>query len=136
MRTLRSGNEYVLIRPYTTEDGRTIDTGQICQYSDGYLMTYDSTNTYVKFKADGVPDDDLLLYNETPYNREYRERRERIATAAMQAIWSNEIQTRAIIEKMSEEGAEDIGAATRRRIAQLAVAQANALIDELIKQGD
>ena len=136
MRTLRSGNEYVLIRPYTTEDGKTIDTGQICQYSDGYLMTYDSTNTYVKFKADGVPDDDLLLYNETPYNREYRERRERIATAAMQAIWSNEIQTRAIIEKMSEEGAEDIGAATRRRIAQLAVAQANALIDELIKQGD
>ena len=132
---MRSGNEYVLIRPYTTEDGKTIDTGQICQYSDGYLMTYDSTNTYVKFKADGVPDDDLLLYNETPYNREYRERRERIATAAMQAIWSNEIQTRAIIEKMSEEGAEDIGAATRRRIAQLAVAQANALIDELIKQG-
>ena len=136
MRTLRSGNEYVLIRPYTTEDGKTIDTGQICQYSDGYLMTYDSTNTYVKFKADGVPDDDLLLYNETPYNREYRERRERIATAAMQGIWSNEIQIRAIIEKMSEEGAEDIGAATRRRIAQLAVAQANALIDELIKQGD
>ena len=126
----------MLIKPYTTEDGKTIDTGQICQYNDGYLMTYDSTNTYVKFKAELVPDDDLLLYNETPYNREYRERRERIATAAMQAIWSNEMQTRAIIEKMSEEGAEDIGAATRRRIAQLAVAQANALIDELIKQGD
>ena len=126
----------MLIKPYTTEDGKTIDTGQICQYNDGYLMTYDSTNTYVKFKAELVPDDDLLLYNETPYNREYRERRERIATAAMQGIWSNETQTRAIIEKMSEEGAEDIGAATRRRIAQLAVAQANALIDELIKQGD
>ena len=134
MRTLRSGNEYVLIRPYTTEDGKTIDTGQICQYSDGYLMTYDSTNTYVKFKADGVPDDDLLLYNETPYNREYRERRERIATAAMQAQLTGLAINSDQLHMAREQAAKE-GKTLAKFVAEASVGYANALIDELIKQG-
>lgn len=136
MRTLRSGNEYVLIKPYTTEDGKTIDMGQICQYSDGYLMTYDSTNTYVKFKADGVPDDDLLLYNETPYNREYRERRERIATAAMQAMLNGIMQSTLLMEQYSHRAAREGFKTMGALIASDAVGFANDLIEELKKQGD
>ena len=136
MRTLRSGNEYVLIRPYTTEDGKTIDTGQICQYNDGYLMTYDSTNTYVKFKAELVPDDDLLLYNETPYNREYRERRERIATAAMQAMLGGIMQSTLLMEQYSHRAAREGYKTMGALIAADSVGFANDLINELIKQGD
>ena len=130
MRTLRSGNEYVLIKPYTTEDGKSISLGQICQYSDGYLMTYDSTNTYIRFKADGVPDDDLLLYNESPVNREYRERRERIATAAMQALIAGSMTSANEDKYLSVEWWKGEG------VAKCAVTFANALIDELKRIGD
>ena len=130
MRPLRSGNEYVLIKPYTTEDGKSISLGQICQYSDGYLMTYDSTNTYIRFKADGVPDDDLLLYNESPVNREYRERRERIATAAMQALIAGSMTSANEDKYLSVEWWKGEG------VAKCAVTFANALIDELKRIGD
>ena len=130
MRTLKSGNEYVLIKPYTTEDGKTIDTGQICQYRDGYLMTYDSTSKYVKFKAELVPDDDLLLYDETPYNREYRKRRERIATAAMQALITGGMTSSNSEKYLSVEWWKGEG------VAKCAVTFADALIEELKKQGD
>ena len=136
MRTLRSGNEYVLIKPYTTEDGKTIDTGQICQYKDGYLMTYDSTNKYVKFKAELVPDDDLLLYNETPYNREYRERRERIATAAMQAMLNGIMQSTLLMEQYSHRAAREGFKTMGALIASDAVGYANDLIEELKRHGD
>lgn len=130
MRPLRSGNEYVLIKPYTTEDGKSISLGQICQYSDGYLMTYDSTNTCVCFKAEGVPDDDLLLYNESPVNREYRERRERIATAAMQALITGSMASANEDKYLSVEWWKGEG------VAKCAVTFANALIDELKRIGD
>lgn len=120
----------MLIKPYTTEDGRTIDARQICQYNDGYLMTYDSTNTYVKFKAELVPDDDLLLWEETPYNKEYRERRERIATAAMQALITGDMTSSNSEKYLSVEWWNGEG------VAKCAVTFANALIEELKKQGD
>ena len=130
---MRNGNQYLLVKPYTTEDGRVMENGAICRYADGYLLGYDSTRTYTRFKADLVPEGDVLLYEETPYNKECRERRERIATAAMQGIWSNELQTRAIIEKVTDEQPEcqDVGMAMRKRISELSVAQADALIKEL-----
>lgn len=136
MRTLKSGNEYVLIKPYTTEDGRTINMGQMCQYKDGYLMTYDSTNTYVKFKAELVPDDDLLIYDESPYNREYRERRERIATAAMQAMLNGIMQSTLLMEQYSHRAAREGFKTMGALIASDAVGFANDLIEELKKQGD
>ena len=135
MRILKNGNEYRLIKPYTTEDGKTIDTGQICQYNDGYLMTCDSTNTYVRFKAELVPDDDLLLYNETPYNREYRERRERIATAAMQAILNGMTVNTLLMEQMAQRAAR-LKKSLGGLVAFDAVGYADELIKELIKQGD
>jgi len=61
----------------------------------------------------------------------YGSRRERIAIAAMQGIWSNERQVQAIIEKMMDEKQVEIGEAMRKRIAEIAVAQADALINEL-----
>lgn len=134
MRILRSGNEYVLMKPYTTEDGKTIDTGQICQYSDGYLFAYDSSRTYVKFKAEPVPDDDMVLYNESPANREYRERRERIATAAMQAMLNGIMQSTLLVEQYSHRAAREGFKTMGALIASDAVGFANALIDELKKQ--
>ena len=129
---MRDGNQYVLINPYTTEDGRMIQTGAICQYADGYLLGHDITGKHTRFRADLVPDGDVLLYEETPYNKECRERRERIATAAMQGIWSNQLMYSAIVEKINDEQPQgDIGSLIRERIAQLAVAQADALIEEL-----
>lgn len=136
MRTLRSGNEYVLIKPYTTEDGKAIPMGQICQYSEGYLATYDSTRTFVKFKAELVPDEILLLYNEAPYNREYRERRERIATAAMQAILNGIMQSTLLMEQYSHRAAREGFKTMGALIASDAVGFANDLIEELKRHGD
>lgn len=136
MRTLRSGNEYALIKPYTTEDGKAIPMGQICQYSEGYLATYDSTRTFVKFKAELVPDEILLLYNEAPYNREYRERRERIATAAMQAILNGIMQSTLLMEQYSHRAAREGFKTMGALIASDAVGFANDLIEELKRHGD
>lgn len=136
MRTLRSGNEYALIKPYTTEDGKAIPMGQICQYSEGYLATYDSTRTFVKFKAELVPDEILLLYNEAPYNREYRERRERIATAAMQSMLGGIMQSTLMMEQYARRAANEGFKSLGALVAHDSVGFANDLIDELKRIGD
>lgn len=71
-------------------------------------------------------------------DRDYDSLRGEYAGRAMQGIWSNEMQTRAVIEKITDEqpGCPDVGDAVRRRIAQLAVAQADALIYELKREHD
>jgi hypothetical protein len=110
--------------------------GQICQYSEGYLATYDSTRTFVKFKAELVPDEILLLYNEAPYNREYRERRERIATAAMQAMLGGIMQSTLLMEQYARRAANEGFKSLGALVAHDSVGFANDLIDELKRIGD
>ena len=129
---MRTGNLYLLVNPYTTEDGRVMENGAICQYADGYLSGYDDNKTYTRFKADLVPEGDVLLYEETPYNKECRERRERIATAAMQGIFSNGILVQLIIDDTKRLNPDcNTVAALRKRVSEVAVAQDDALIKEL-----
>ena len=129
---MKDGNKYVLIKPYTTEDGRVMEIGALCLYADGYLLGYDKTRTYTRFKADLVPEGNVLPWEETPHNKECRERRERFATAAMQGILSNQRLVGLIIEDVGWKGTdEETSAALRKRVSEVAVAQADALIKQL-----
>lgn len=130
-----NGNLYALAKPYTTEDGKTLNVGTIYHYKDGHLYGHDSTNTFISFNAEPVPNDDIFLYEETPYNRERRERRERIATAAMQAQLTGLAMNGGQLHMAREQAAKE-GKTLAKFVAEASVGYANALIDELIKQGD
>jgi len=96
---MRNGNKYRIFKDYTTGDGDVIPAGTVCYYDNGYLCCCDCTGTDVRFPAGDVPEGTVFLHEESPFNREVRERRERIATVLLgQAInglmikgWNREI---------------------------------------------
>ena len=77
---LKDGNKYVITKPFTTEKGHTVTAGAICFYYAGNFYWGSQPDTWTCFRADQIPAEDITIYEETPYNKDWRERRERIAT--------------------------------------------------------
>lgn len=128
---MKNGNEYVLLKPYITEDGKKLDAGSICQCSDGILFAYDETRTYVKFDGSLVPEESIALYNEAPVNKELRERRERIATAVMQGIINGMVENPMMMEQMHRRASKDGYEYLSDMIASDAIGYAESLIKKL-----
>ena len=128
---MKNGNEYVLLKPYTTEDGKKLHAGSICQCSDGILFAFDETRTYVKFDGSLVPEESIALYNEAPVNKELRERRERIATAVMQGIINGMVENHMMMEQMQRRASKDGYEYLSDMIASDAIGYAESLIKKL-----
>lgn len=131
---MKDGNQYVLMKPYTTENGKTMDTGAICHYKAGKLYGYDSTNTYIEFAANRVPESDIFLYEETPFNKEQREKRERISTAVFASMVNAMMTNTALAEQLAEQARRENYQTTDAMLANAAVRYADELVKRLIKE--
>ena len=131
---MKDGNQYVLMKPYTTESGKTMDTGAICHYKAGNLYGYDSTNTYIEFAADRVPESDIFLYEETPFNKEQREKRERISTAILGSMVNAMMINTVMLEQLNSRAYRENFPTLGAMLADDAVRYADELVKRLIKE--
>ena len=131
---MKDGNQYVLMKPYTTENGKTMDAGAICHNKAGKLYGYDSTNTYIEFAADRVPESDIFLYEETPFNKEQREKRERISTAVFASMVNAMMTNTALAEQLAEQARRENYQTMDAMLADTAVRYADELVERLIKE--
>lgn len=127
---MRNGNKYRIFKDYTTRDGDVIPAGTVCYYDNGYLCCCDCTGTVCGFPAGDVPEGIVFLYEESPFNRELRERRERIATVLLgQAI--NGLMIRGYNREVREILAETGHASTADMLVDAAVKRADLLISRI-----
>ena len=131
---LREGNSYVCIKECKDVKGRKILVGAICYTSKGILLHgYNEDGIYAQVESIDDYEEYFTLYEESPYNKEQRELRERYAGLAMQAIISdheamNKIQI--VLEEIGYQYENDSAVV----VAKLAVSYADALIEKLRKE--
>lgn len=124
------GNSYVCIKEWKDTKGRKIFAGTICYGGkSGLLCGYNSDKIYSQVEPLDDYSEYFTLYEESPYNKERRELRERYAGIAMGAIINNSDTFRQI---ESDPEYRKIGN-NFELIARASIMYANALIVELRK---
>ena len=114
------GNSYVCLKEWKDTKGRPVSVGAICYATKrGTLTGYNAEGIYSDIEPLDNYEEYFTLYEEAPYNKENRELRERYAGMALQGISSQESLKRA----------------EPKRVAEVCVTLADALIAELEKGG-
>lgn len=121
------GNSYVCIKEWKDTKGRPVSVGAICYATKRGTLTGNAENIYSDIEPLDDYGDYFTLFEESPYNKERRELRERYAGIAMGAIISNS-DTFGQIE--SDPEYRKFGN-NFELIARASVIYANALIEEL-----